>query len=220
MTSNTFVLGLLTLFVLLAPIASSQAQSTPAAIDPAVANLARRIGEPLQKKKVKRVFVTDLRGPNGEEHPVGKWLADQLSSSLEKDFPELQIIERPGKSSIAGDDDHPEDESNQSAFKKEKELARKLGASVIVAGSFAKVPQGIGISLFADSVSDSPRWFGEASGLVPYQTKSLPYPLIRFLRRRIGLPELALEAQLSPDASIARRQTTARRLGRRSFKAQ
>ena len=164
MTCERLAWGALGVVVSLASGISSHGQAAPAPIDPAVASLARRIGESLQKKKVKAVFVADLRGPDGQEHPVGKWLADLLSSSLEKDFSDLQMIGRPTKNAIVGE---PEDESNPLEFENERKLAKKLGAKVVVTGSFARVSGGIAISLYAVPVSDSSRPFGNTDGVVP-----------------------------------------------------
>jgi TonB family protein len=145
----------------------SHAQNAPAPIDPAIASLAHRIAEPLQKANVTKVFVADLRGPQGQEHPVGKWLAEQLSKSLERDFLGLQVLDRSQEVGIAEDNDDPGNQFQPSVLKRERDLARKLGANVVVGGNFAKIQQGIGISLYAKFTSDSPRLLGETNGLIP-----------------------------------------------------
>ena len=57
--------------------------------------------------------------------------------------------------------------NQKQVFKSMEEWARSVGASVFVAGTFAKTADGIGISLRALSSSDSPRSLAEATGLVP-----------------------------------------------------
>jgi TonB family protein len=152
---------------LLASGVPSHAQNAPAPIDPAIAGLAHRIAEPLQKAKVTKVFVADLRGPQGLEHPLGKWLANQISKSLERDFPGLQVLDRSQEVGIADDSDDLGNQFQPILLKRERDLARKLGANVVVGGNFAKIQQGIGISLYAKFASDSPRLLGETNGIIP-----------------------------------------------------
>jgi hypothetical protein len=99
--NNTSPFRVLSFFVWLAASSPWRAQIAPAAIDPAVVNLARRRAEPLQKKHATKVFVADLRGPEGQQHPVGKRLADLLSTALQRDFPGLQVLDRREEGGIA-----------------------------------------------------------------------------------------------------------------------
>ncbi|HXC86389.1 MAG TPA: energy transducer TonB [Candidatus Cybelea sp.] len=182
--NNTSPFRVLSLFVWLAASSPLRAQIAPAPIDPAVVSLARRIAEPLQKEHVTKVFVADLRGPEGQEHPVGKRLADLLSTALQRDFPGLQVLDRREE---GGNAEGSEDLGNQFQpimLKQERDLARKLGANVVVGGNFAKIQQGIGISLYAKFSSNSPRLLGETNGLIPISDEiagvsSNPIPLER-----------------------------------------
>jgi hypothetical protein len=99
--NNTSPFRVLSFFVWLAASSPLRAQIAPAPIDPAMVNLARRIAEPLQKERVTKVFVADLRGPEGQGHPVGKRLADLLSTALQRDFPGLQVLDRREEGGIA-----------------------------------------------------------------------------------------------------------------------
>jgi TonB family protein len=143
----------------------AHAQSTPPPIDPAISRLAARIAEPLQKAHATKVVVADLRGPEGQTHPLGKYLADQLSVSLQKDFPNLEAIDRPQQNANPNDQAHSGDEVRD--LKEMKKWARKLGANVVIIGSFAKVSQGIGVSLSPEFCNGSRRSLDLTTGLIP-----------------------------------------------------
>src|SRR6476660_8189451 len=119
MTSNISGLQVLCGVMLLASGTLSHVQSPPIPIDPAIASLARRIAEPLQKEHVTKVFVADLRGPEGQEHPVGKRLADLLSASLQKDFPGLQVLDRGEADGIAEGNEDLENQFQPVVLKQE-----------------------------------------------------------------------------------------------------
>jgi len=192
MTSNISGLQVLCGVVLLASGTLSHVQSPPTPIDPAIASLARRIAEPLQKEHVTKVFVADLRGPEGQEHPVGKRLADLLSASLQKDFPGLQVLDRGEADGIAEGNEDLENQFQPVVLKQERDLARKLGANVVVGGNFAKFQQGIGISLYSKFSSDSSRLLGETNGIIPISDEiagvsSDPIPLQKSGIARAGI---------------------------------
>ena len=141
------------------------AQSTPPPIDPAISRLAARIAEPLQKARATKVVVADLLGPDGQTHPLGKYLADQLTVSLQKDFPNLQVIGRPQQDT--NPNDHPHSGDMRAILEEAKSWARNLGANVVIAGSFARVPQGIAVSLTPQFCNDSRNTPTTATGLIP-----------------------------------------------------
>jgi TonB family protein len=156
---------LLIIVALLSAGLPAHAQSTPPPVNPAISKLAARIAEPLQKAHATKVVVADLGGPEGQSHPIGKYLADQLSVSLQKDFPNLEVIDRPKHSANRNDDAHSGDEG--AALEETKNWARKLGANVVITGSFAKVSQGIDVSLSPEFCKDSRGSLGQATGLIP-----------------------------------------------------
>src|SRR5260370_20679553 len=94
MARLTSLTSLLCLGILLPFGLARETQESPSQIDPAFAKLAARIAGPLRKAKAKKVVVVDLRAPGLQAHPVGKWLADQLSASLQKGFPEFEMMDR------------------------------------------------------------------------------------------------------------------------------
>jgi TonB family protein len=145
-----------------------QAQIPAGPTDPAIAQLATRIAQPLQKIHGGKVIVADLRGPDGQNHPVAKWLADQVSASLAKSFPDLDVITRPTDQDSIG---VGTPDSLGEAQRIAKEWAVKQGAKIIITGSFARVPQGIGVSLSAEYSSGSPQFLSQANGLVPISSE-------------------------------------------------
>jgi TonB family protein len=158
--------------------ATSRAQNTATSTDTAISQLAARIADPLQKVHATKIVFADLKGPEGQTHFVGRWLADQLANSCNKNFPVLEIIIRPENEGAAKGVD--EAGNQKQVFKSLEEWARSIGASVFVTGSFAKTADGMGISLRALSSSDSPRTLAEATGLVPVSdeiTRLSPDPI-------------------------------------------
>jgi TonB family protein len=165
MASNPRLSRLWIIAALLAGGIPAHAQSTSPPIDPAISKLAARIAEPLQKANATKVVVADLRGPEGQAHPIGKYLADQLSASLQKDFPNLQVIDRPQQNTDPNEHAHSGDEGRD--LKEMKKWARDLGANVVITGSFAKVSLGIGVSLGSAFCNGSRRSPAQATGLIP-----------------------------------------------------
>jgi TonB family protein len=175
------LLGILLLTVFLPSAYTSRAQTAPTSTDTGISQLAARIADPLQKVHATKVVFADLKGPEGQTHPFGRWLADQLANSCNKNFPALEIIIRPENNEAATGVDETADQ--EQAFKSLEEWARRIGASVFVTGSFAKTTDGIGISLRAMSSSDSPRALAEAIGLIPVSdeitrlsSEPIPFP--------------------------------------------
>jgi TonB family protein len=159
---------LLTLCILMASLSPRiAAQSQPATpnIDPAISKLAAQIAEPLQKANATKIVVADLQGPDGQMHPVGRWLAEQLSSYIRNDFPSLNLIARSPQDKIAGDKGDSGDPLLDLA--KRKDWAKKLGADVIITGSYARVSKGIGVSLTALNLARPGPWLSQTNGLVP-----------------------------------------------------
>jgi hypothetical protein len=72
----------------------AKAQNAQQATDSAIIELVEGIAKPLKKANAKKVIVFDFRGPNQQLHPVGKWLADQVSMTIRKDFPKIEAIDR------------------------------------------------------------------------------------------------------------------------------
>jgi TonB family protein len=131
----------------LALTAQSPAPTTSAPLDPAVAALADQMAMRLHKARANRIVVLDLLGPQKEIHPVGKWLADQLSLSLRADSPEFVLLDRTqiNEQSLAAAATlrKPPESDNSMA------LARSLGADTVIQGSYAKYSLRLGITLTA-----------------------------------------------------------------------
>lgn len=165
MQRNRSLLRVLLLGIVLPLATASRAQTSATAIDTAISRLAAHIADPLQRVHATKVVFGDLKGPDGQTHPVGRWLSDQLANSCNKDFPGLEIIIRPQHEEAAEGVD--EAGNQKQAFKSVEEWARSIGANVVVTGTFARFSDGIGISLRALSSSEPARSLVEATGLVP-----------------------------------------------------
>ncbi len=131
--------------------------------DAALGQLAFLIAGPLEKDKVKRVIVADLLDANGRSHPVGRFLADKLSAMLLRDYPTLETINFSHTQPVLDDSVSRDLEQTSQETRK---WAKKLGAKVVIAGSFSKAGEGIGISLAARK-TNSDQTYAQASGVVP-----------------------------------------------------
>ena len=166
MANQRSTLRLFICVALLAEGTHASAQNTPPpAIDPAISLLAARIAKPLKKSHAKRIVVEELHGPDGQPHPVGKYLADRLSETLQKGFPDLEIIDRPLQEANA--DRSRDSEDKGAAPERTKAWARKLGANFVIVGNFVKVSQGVGVSLLATRCSGTTKWLSQANALIP-----------------------------------------------------
>jgi TonB family protein len=127
--------------------AQSTAPISSATADPAVADLASQLATRLRTARANRILVLDLRGPQNEVHPAGRWLADQLVLALQSSSTDFVLIDRaqinePSLAAAA-----PQRKPNESdSF---MALARSLGADAVIRGTYAKFSQHIGISLTA-----------------------------------------------------------------------
>jgi TonB family protein len=160
-----------TLMLLLAGAIRSRGQGVPRSPYPELLNLAREVGGQIQQAKTKKIFVADLCGPNGERHPIGKWLADQLSVLIAAEFPDLEVMQRSGTNAMNDSEEHAFDHLHPTEFKEEAESAAKLGANAVVAGSFALLPQGLGVTLHTKECSGGHQPIGEANGLIPVSSE-------------------------------------------------
>jgi TonB family protein len=140
----------------------AHAQTIAPVVDPAISRLAAHIGESIEKVHGTKVAVAELWGPEGQSHPIGKYLADKLAVSLEKDFPNLQVIH--GRTNAS---DHPQSGDMRAIVEEAKTLGRLVGANIVIAGTFARVPQGIGVSLSPEFCNESRRSPGLTTGLIP-----------------------------------------------------
>lgn len=142
---------------------SSAAPGGGTDFDAALGQLAFQIAGPLEKIKVKRVIVADLLDANERSHPVGRFLADKLTAVLLRDYPSLETINF-AHSQPASKDSATSDHTQ--ASQETRKWAKKLGAKVVIMGSFATAPGGIGISLAAMKASGS-ETYAQTNGMVP-----------------------------------------------------
>jgi TonB family protein len=112
-----------------------------------IAKLAERLGVQLLAGNKKKPFVLDLTLPNDVACPLGAWLADRISESLARTFPELEVIPRGRWSSALGPAEFAHDRNQEYVHNEQR--AQSLGAEVLVQGNFAGVADDIGITLIA-----------------------------------------------------------------------
>src|SRR5712691_9395922 len=129
MTDHRSATPLLLMAALLAGAVLAHAQTTPPPAEPPISRLAARIAELLRKAHAKKVVVAELQGPEGQAHPVGKYLADRVSESLQKEFPDLEVIDR--WQHEPNGNDNGDYEEKGTALEKARAWARKLGADAV-----------------------------------------------------------------------------------------
>jgi len=142
----------------------AKAQSTHQTTDSAITELVESIAKPLKKANSKKVIVFDFRGPNEQLHPVGKWLADQVSMIIRKEFPKIEAIDRSLLSPNNAIAETPTDAN--AIFAAETSQARSLGADAIITGTFARVSDQIGVSLSIANMADLGKTQDVRTGLV------------------------------------------------------
>ena len=143
----------------------AQISAAPSAVndfDAALGQLAFQIAGPLEKERVKRVIVADLLDPNGKSHLAGRFLADRLTAILLRDYPTLETVSVSHSQTVL-DDSGPR---GGKAFPDTRKWAKKLGAKVVIIGSFAKAPEGISIWLMAMKTG-SGQTSAQTKGVVP-----------------------------------------------------
>jgi TonB family protein len=140
-------------------------QNSSDELEQAVRALVRSLEDPLKQAKAKKIVVLDLRDLSGHLHPVGKWIADQLSSAVHSEFPKLQTIDR---SRLMPTDEIPGTAMDDDAiFRREVDEARAVGADVMIDGYFASTSSQIGISLTIVRLSELWKTHDIRSGPIP-----------------------------------------------------
>ena len=125
------------LFALVAALCCSGAGARASESAPGIAALVKSLAKPLKAANAKNVVVLDIRTTSEKIHPVGVWLADQISTELRAQYPAIHTIDR---SQLRPD-------NNVVVFEAEANQARAVGADVAVSGDFSAVSNRIGISL-------------------------------------------------------------------------
>jgi TonB family protein len=146
----------------------SAQQLVPAATEQpraAIAALAERLGVQLLAANKKKPFILDLSLPDDQPSPLGAWLADRISESLEQAHPELEVVPRYRWTSARGPAGFAHDRNQE--YLHNEQRAQSLGAEVLVQGNFAAISGGIGITLIAsDRISGGESRF-EALAEIP-----------------------------------------------------
>jgi TonB family protein len=137
----------------------------PNTTDQAITALARSLVEPISKVKAKSILVLDLRDPNGHSHPIGKWMSERLSLTIQKELPNVQVIDRTqliSQSAFLGD---PMDDT--AIFRHDVKIAHALKADVFIMGDFAGAAGQIGVSLEIVKLSQLDRPRVDRTALIP-----------------------------------------------------
>ena len=144
--------------------------------------------DPIIKLKAKSVLVLDLRAPDGHSHPIGKWISERLSLALQKELPNVRVIDR---AQLNSKDDFSGDAADDTAiFRHDLTVGRSQKADILITGDFAGTAGQIGVSVTVLKLSqlDKPRV--DRTGLVPISAEitSLTKDAIPPLKLEDGLP--------------------------------
>lgn len=156
----------LALFLLIGLGNDSRSQSESRTVDSAITEIVSHFAGPLEEVKPQKVLVFDLRGPRGEIHPAGKWLARQLTAAMQTKFPKIEIVDHPQLFTISGGTGSPTDQ--QALALRETRVARSAGADVFIVGTLAKISENqIGVALTVRGVSTAKREISVIREVVP-----------------------------------------------------
>jgi hypothetical protein len=144
----------------------SRSQSESRTVDSSIAEIVSHFEGPLEEVKPRKVLIFDLRGPRGEVHPAGKWLARQLTAAMRAKFPKFEIVDHPQLFTISGGTGSS---TNQQALAlRETSVARSAGADVYIAGTLAKISENqIGVALRVQGVSTAKKEISVVREVVP-----------------------------------------------------
>jgi hypothetical protein len=115
-------------------------------------DLARQLAANFSEADKKGVLVMDLKPPDSQLLPFGPWLADQLSSSLVNQDPRVEVVDR---ARLGAEMEAQHLSSNDVlTVKNDIDIARAVGATIIVIGTYGAAENGVGVSLRAFRVSE------------------------------------------------------------------
>jgi TonB family protein len=156
----------LVLFSLIWLVSDPGPQTESRTVDSAIAEIVSHFAGPLAELKPRKVLIFDLRGPRGEAHPAGKWLAHQLAAAMQTKFPKIEIVDHPQLLTISGGTGSPTDQ--QALALRETSVARSAGADVYIAGTLAKMSGSqMGVTLRVQGVSTANKEISALREVVP-----------------------------------------------------
>jgi TonB family protein len=166
----------------------SDGQTSLGSSELAIIGLVRSLAEPLKKAKARNVIVLDIKTPGGRPHPVGKWLADELSAAIRTEYPKISTIDRSKLSS--GSDISGTETDAKSIFLSEIHQAQSAGADLAIIGDFAAVSNQIGISLRVINLAGPLKTLYTTTGLIPISKEiaDLSTEAIPTLELKDGIP--------------------------------
>ena len=96
----------------------------------------------IQEGNPGKVVFFDLVGPKGLRAPFGNWLADQISTSVARRYPTLQVIDRSTISSILEKRNREADHGSRAGdAKRDMAYAKQAGAEKCILGNFSSGSQ-------------------------------------------------------------------------------
>jgi hypothetical protein len=115
-------------------------------------DLARQLTADFSETDKKGVLVMDLKPPERQVLSFGPWLADQLSSSLAIQDPRVDVIDR---ARLGSEMEAQHLSSNDElTIQNDIDIARAVGATTFVIGTYGAAENGVGVSLRAFRVSE------------------------------------------------------------------
>jgi TonB family protein len=166
----------------------SDGQTSLGSSELAITALVRSLAEPLKKAKPRNLVVLGFRATSGRLHPVGKWLADQVSADIRIEYPKINTLDR---SKLNSGSDIPETQTDaESIFLNQIHQAQSAGADVVIDGTFAELSNQIGISLSVIILADLPKTLDTRTGLIPIskEISDLSSEAIPGLELKEGVP--------------------------------
>ena len=129
----------------------------------------------IQEGNPGKVVFFDLVGPKGLRAPFGNWLADQISTSVARRYPTLQVIDRSTISSILEKRNREADHGSRAGdAKRDMAYAKQAGAEKCILGNFSRVPRGVRIDFHFVDPKPVSGWFSailpltdQVAGLLP-----------------------------------------------------
>jgi hypothetical protein len=145
--------------------------------------VVRQLAEKLTEADKNGVVVMDLEPTFGQSDSFGPWLSDQLSFSLAHEGPTVEVIDRLRLAEIRKSHGLPA--PKQSDVRNAVGLAKSIGATTVVVGSYEAAEDGIGVSLVAFRVAESgkPQGTGFMIGMVFGKI-----PLSKEVRSHLSMP--------------------------------
>ena len=106
----------------------------------------------IQEGNTGKAVFFDLVGPKGLRAPFGNWLADQISASVARRYPTLNVIDRSTIGPLLDKRNREADKESRAGHfwepKRDRAYANQAGAEKCIFGHFSRVPRGLRIDFY------------------------------------------------------------------------